>query len=81
VTSDVARAVTNSNWPAALLFDAEIVAADSHSISLPPPQRIRFLLADHESRLVWYRLDSLEAGTEDFEVTLSYFAAAHSPLP
>lgn len=80
VTSDVARAVTSSLWPAGLLFDAEILAADSHSISLPPPQRIRFLLADHESRVVWYRLDSLESGTEDFMVTLSYFAASHSPL-
>jgi hypothetical protein len=81
VTSDAARISSNSGWPAALLFDAEILAADSHSISLPPPQRIRFLLADHENRLVYYRLNSLEAGTENFTVTFSYFAATHSPLP
>lgn len=75
VTSDASRPVTDSLWPAALLFDTTVESSDSWLIDLPLLQRIRFILSQHEDGKVWYRLTSLEAGTEDLECRLYYFAA------
>ena len=57
-----------------LLFDVEILAADSFLIDIPPPQRVRFILSLHENRAVWYRLTNLEAGAEDLSCRIYYFA-------
>lgn len=74
LASDEPRASSNSIWPVGLLFDAEILAADSFLIDIPPPQRIRFILSLHENRAVWYRLTNLEAGAEDLSCRIYYFA-------
>lgn len=75
LASDSARASNDSNWPIGILYDGEILSSDSFLIDLPPPQRVRFLLSAHENRVVWYRLTNLEAGTEDLECRIYYFAA------
>lgn len=75
LASDSARASSDSNWPVGILYDGEILSTDSFLIDLPSTQRVTFLLSQHENRVVWYRLTNLEAGTEDLECRIYYFAA------
>lgn len=81
--NDTGRASNDSNWPQGIIFDAEILTADSHSISISATQqRPKIIHANHESQLVWYTLTNLEAGAEDVSCRIFYFAApTGSPGP